>query len=698
MAAVQATADEISPADPEQAQWTAAQISTAFGRRKPVPLPPGRPTVLEALRAGIAGQLSGLDDAGRTAASMPGAPVSEVAYKLTGHLVREIVIRGSQEGPLTPLADQLNHDLTHLQGERIEGMLARLSDRLGDALGPSVSPAGSVGRRPRADVGDPFALEVHRPVQPDVSQPALPVPRGHPDQRGTSTADAAAAIQDEQRSLCPPAPVIRKPHWTGSARPLRVLESAERVAQSILDRSSRASALVPIVKVLADADPGRAAQVMADALKDISPDSSTFAEILAVMATSDPDQAEHLAQSIPRRGTEAFSLGHIAAAMAAAEPDRAERVARLAEYDSADVRALKRIVEVIAVTDPDRAERIAGAIPDEWSQAETLETLAARLAVVDPVRAGRIAESISKMDLKVSALAEIACRVTDSAPDLAARLITSAECACESMNDKWPALLSQKQRKAIAYAEIACALVELDPAREARFVADAERVARSIIGKARRVEVLVDVAETLANFDPAQSVRLLTDAACLAQSIRDWWRINRTGPRGVGGIVPSTRDSAIAQVAIVAASVDPDLAERVARSIMGVTTVYDWSGAIVTALAAAAPDRAEGVARLTLTSYSGDDAQGAAVGLGEVARVVAASDPDRAERIARSIVSPHHDFSYERDIALKKVAQVTAAFDLDRAERIAWSIVDKEIKVKTLAAIARVMLQVRGDR
>jgi hypothetical protein len=42
-----------------------------------------------------------------------------LAEKLTGYLVREIMFRGSGGGPLTPLAEQLNHDLTHLQGQRV---------------------------------------------------------------------------------------------------------------------------------------------------------------------------------------------------------------------------------------------------------------------------------------------------------------------------------------------------------------------------------------------------------------------------------------------------------------------------------------------------------------------------------------------------------------------------------------------------
>jgi hypothetical protein len=144
-AAVQATVGEIGPSGGEEAEWVAEQITKAFRRREPVPLSPGQPTLLEALQAGIAGQLSVLDDAGQPAVSLPGVPVSDVAAKLTGHLVRQIQVRGSRGGALADLADQLNHDLTHLQGQRLEGMLARVLDWQGDELAPPVGAAGPVG-------------------------------------------------------------------------------------------------------------------------------------------------------------------------------------------------------------------------------------------------------------------------------------------------------------------------------------------------------------------------------------------------------------------------------------------------------------------------------------------------------------------------------------------------------------------------
>ena len=159
------------------------------------------------MQAGIAGQLSVLDDAGQPVGACRGSRSAWWRHKLTGHLVGEITIRGSQGGPLTPLADQLNHDLTHLQGQRIEGQAASKACSLscwtgcGDALAPPGSAAGPVGW-PLAEVGDPFALEVHRPVQPEDPPPGLPVlpayvPRDHDAELGSvvrAAADGSSGI------------------------------------------------------------------------------------------------------------------------------------------------------------------------------------------------------------------------------------------------------------------------------------------------------------------------------------------------------------------------------------------------------------------------------------------------------------------------------------------------------------------------
>jgi hypothetical protein len=149
-------------------------------------------TILEGLQAGIAGQLAVLDDADRTgigqsSAEVLGVPGAVLAEKLTGYLVREIMLRGSGGGPLAPVADQLNHDLTHLQGRRVEGMLAWLAALIpapassADTASPPEEPGlalppGAV----RVGDADPRRLGVHAAISvPGIPQEVLPeyVPR-----------------------------------------------------------------------------------------------------------------------------------------------------------------------------------------------------------------------------------------------------------------------------------------------------------------------------------------------------------------------------------------------------------------------------------------------------------------------------------------------------------------------------------------
>jgi DNA-binding beta-propeller fold protein YncE len=138
-AAVQRTAEELRPGDDERAEQLAMVVSQVFGEQMPSAPIAGDTTVLEALQAGIAVRLAVLDDASLTGTGQPSADVlgvtgAVVAAKLTGHMVREIMVRGSRGGPLEPLASQLNHDKTHLQGQRIEDILGRLDNEVRKAL------------------------------------------------------------------------------------------------------------------------------------------------------------------------------------------------------------------------------------------------------------------------------------------------------------------------------------------------------------------------------------------------------------------------------------------------------------------------------------------------------------------------------------------------------------------------------------
>jgi TPR repeat protein len=189
--AVQDTAAEMNLPD-EQATRLVTLIGEAFRRPVQGALLAGSVTMMEVLQAGIARQLAVLDaagsaDGGQSPQVVLALPGGALAEKLTSHLVREIMLRGCGGGPLTPLADQLNHDLTHLQGQRVEGMLARLVARTAASVS-SPDPASAfedvgLGLRAgpvRVSEADPRRLGVHAAiVVPGVPEEVPPeyVPR-----------------------------------------------------------------------------------------------------------------------------------------------------------------------------------------------------------------------------------------------------------------------------------------------------------------------------------------------------------------------------------------------------------------------------------------------------------------------------------------------------------------------------------------
>lgn len=134
-AAIESTATGLDPSGGGQTGQLAMVVSEVFREPSAGAALAGQATLLEALQAGIAQRLSVLDDpavtgTGQSSAEVLGVPGGVLAQTLARHLVREIMVRGSGGGPLAPLADQLNHDVTHLQGQRLEGMLAQLTGQV----------------------------------------------------------------------------------------------------------------------------------------------------------------------------------------------------------------------------------------------------------------------------------------------------------------------------------------------------------------------------------------------------------------------------------------------------------------------------------------------------------------------------------------------------------------------------------------
>jgi hypothetical protein len=115
-----------------------------------------QPTILQGLETGIAAQLAVLDDAGLTGTGESwtqalGLPVERITETLVRNVMRQILAGGAGGGPLAPLADQLNHDLTHLQGQHTAGMLARIAEELVRVTDQPVQQTPEELPRPIAD-------------------------------------------------------------------------------------------------------------------------------------------------------------------------------------------------------------------------------------------------------------------------------------------------------------------------------------------------------------------------------------------------------------------------------------------------------------------------------------------------------------------------------------------------------------------
>jgi hypothetical protein len=206
-AAIGLTAESFCPGGGRPAEHLAMVVDQVFAEPIPAASAVGHSTLLEALHAGIAAQLAPLDDAeltgtGKSSAELLSVLGANVAEQLARQLVQEIIGRGARGGPLAPLANQLDHDLTHLQGRALEAKLDLLiSDveetlrehRLGALAGlPEV--AGWLGRS--VDTWGALELEVHRPIVVDGAPEDIPeyIERGHDQQIRDALAGESAKL------------------------------------------------------------------------------------------------------------------------------------------------------------------------------------------------------------------------------------------------------------------------------------------------------------------------------------------------------------------------------------------------------------------------------------------------------------------------------------------------------------------------
>ncbi len=301
-------------------------------------------------------------------------------------------------------------------------------------------------------------------------------------------------------------------------------DRAERIAQSIGNKSVKASALCRVAAAVAAANPGRAGWIFAEAervamsistvLNDVAK-GDALAGIAAAIAPTNPGRAERIAGSITSPSAKVRALITAGAAMAATDPSRAVPLFDQAEHIAAalggDAEALSSVAAALAATDPgravplfDRAEHIANSASLEPYKAQTLSAVAAAVAATDPGRAERIAGSITDKIARAGAIRRVAAALAATDPGRAELIAGSAD---------------GKLAKAWALSSVAAALAATDPGR-------AERIANSIANrpaKARsaRAQALSSVAAAVAATDPGRAERIadsITDA-CLKASI-----------------------------------------------------------------------------------------------------------------------------------------------------------------------------------
>ena len=333
------------------------------------------------------------------------------------------------------------------------------------------------------------------------------------------------AVQSRLSVLAPPSRPVRTP-TSNTVRHMDLLAGIADAAQSLTNEYDKNSLLSGVAEMTADTFPDRAERI-AQAITDERRKDWCLQKIAVTAAAADPDLAERIARSID--GTDqAYTLKNVAKEITAADPDLAERIARSITVDVHQAEALGSVAKSIIKADPGRAIEIARSITDEDCQQRILAEIATALVITDLERGERLARSLSGAVRKAQALALAASAVAGTNPDRAAWLADDAEAtAADDTNAK---------------VYVARALSTYDLSR-------AERIARSITGNDSRIWALGDVAE----------------AAVATGSLDRAENIGRAIPGG------EYRAQVLAGIAVKMAPADPDRAERMARSIPGLS-------------------------------------------------------------------------------------------------------------------------------
>jgi hypothetical protein len=305
-------------------------------------------------------------------------------------------------------------------------------------------------------------------------------------ERVVAAAAVADGAEDDQPARDVSGAMIKEDRGAGRNDPGRVarlLNDAERIANSITIEYEKSLVLSGLAEAVAVTDPDRAAGLLGE--------------------------AERIANSLNGGDMKSLALSGVARVVAVTDPDRAERIARSITHRSAEVRTLSHVARALGATDPDRAarlaeeaERIAERLTSKFGARElSLSYVAEAMAVTDPDRAERIANSITSLSAKVEALSKVAKAVAATDPDRAARLADDAERIANSR--------TTENTKAKALSYVAKAVAVTDPDRAARLADDAERIANSMTEENVKAKALIEVAGAVAVTDPDRALRIV---------------------------------------------------------------------------------------------------------------------------------------------------------------------------------------------
>jgi hypothetical protein len=262
-------------------------------------------------------------------------------------------------------------------------------------------------------------------------------------------------------------------------------------AHLLARRTCNGYALLRVAEATAQAEPGHAAELLAEAEQMAAECAWAEESLIAVAVTAagiDPGRAEHIAHRfVGGKGDDVF--GRVAAELALTDPDRAERLARSITGEDKRDEALGRVAAELVRTDPARAERITRSITSHKWRGE----VAVAIAGVNPGQAEEIARGITSHGKQAEVLARVAVTVANTDSAHAMSLLAEAEQMARALQE-WPPL-----------EEVAVAASSIDPA-------GAERMARSA-GRISQTATLGRVVKAITRTDPARAEKIARSKA-----------------------------------------------------------------------------------------------------------------------------------------------------------------------------------------